>query len=439
MKRIAVALCLITLLSPLQSARSQTLNARRMGMGGVVVPGGGSEGFNPAYRAAPLPPDARRGLPLPIGLIPLLANPPVLDPDDPEFNIYELANQVYNPPWNLQLISPQPPSNDIVVELGRDHLAIELGELGRIFPSNRSVVGALTRAPSLGFAIRNFFLSAGAVAHYENELTLNEPLYAALARGESFQTNTQYELDDDVLGQAAASMELGWAGSLLRSGEPRLRRGMAVVGGVRTKLLRGLAYGDVENTVSFSTSDTLFSNSPINLDYLGVLRTAGSADGGWGHGLDLGAVWILDGFEAGLGVNDVVSRLGWKVEESVARRDSAAGDFARVILARDVPFTSQLPRTATLNLAYRFGRTLLAADVIHGMEQVTGHLGAETWFGFLALRGGAGIDANEQLQLGGGMGVKLGRVGVDLAVATNSRNLTRERGVELGAGLALYP
>ena len=56
----------------------------------------------------------------------------------------------------------------------------------------------------------------------------------------------------------------------------------------------------------------------------------------------------------------------------------------------------------------------------------------------MALRTGAGIDANRRLQFGGGLGIKLARFGVDLAVATNSRNLTRERGLELGAGLALY-
>jgi hypothetical protein len=32
----------------------------------------------------------------------------------------------------------------------------------------------------------------------------------------------------------------------------------------------------------------------------------------------------------------------------------------------------------------------------------------------------------------------MGRFGLDLALATNSRNLSHERGLELGAGLAFY-
>jgi hypothetical protein len=88
-------------------ADAQTFSARRMAMGGVVLAGGdaGAEGANVAYRAVPREKQGGWTLPLPIGLIPLLADPPELDPDDPDFNVYELANLLYNPPWNLQLLS----------------------------------------------------------------------------------------------------------------------------------------------------------------------------------------------------------------------------------------------------------------------------------------------------------------------------------------------
>ena len=47
------------------------------------------------------------------------------------------------------------------------------------------------------------------------------------------------------------------------------------------------------------------------------------------------------------------------------------------------------------------------------------------------------FDANKMLQYAGGTGLRLGPLGVDLAVASHSRNISRERGLELGAGLAL--
>jgi hypothetical protein len=410
-----------------------------MGMGGVVVPGGGAEGFNPAYRAVAAAPEASVGVPLPIGLLPLLADPPVLDPDDPEFNIYELANQVYNPPWNLQLVSPEPPSSDVVVELGRDHLAVDLGEVSGIFPHRQSSIGAVGRGPAFGFGVRNFFAGVSAVAHYENDLAMNPALFAALAEGQPFQSNTRYVLNDNVRGQAAAALEFGWAGSLFRRGDLRRREGHAFYAGVRTKLLRGLAYGASTNQVAFRTRDTLFSSSPVELDYGGTLRTAGPEDGGFGHGLDVGAVWVGGPLEVGIGASDLIGGIDWRIEESAVMRDTVVGDIGRIITGTDLPFRSTLPRTYVTNAVYRTPHGLIAADVIRSLGRMSAHLGAETWIGAVALRAGVSRDPDATLQLGGGAGVRVGRFGLDFALATHSRNLSRERAVELGAGLALYP
>ena len=92
----------------------------------------------------------------------------------------------------------------------------------------------------------------------------------------------------------------------------------------------------------------------------------------------------------------------------------------------------------TLNVARKFGRVLVAADVTRGRGETKGHLGLETWFGLLALRTGASLDENQLLQCAGGAGVRFGRIGADLALATHSRNLSRERGLELAAGLSFY-
>jgi hypothetical protein len=207
---------------------------------------------------------------------------------------------------------------------------------------------------------------------------------------------------------------------------------------VRTRVLHGLAYGSAENAVTFGTLDTLFASSPVRVDYDGLLRQADPAHGGWGHALDLGAVYVQDAVEIGLGVNDVVSRIDWKVEESVAWRDSLGGDFARAIIADDVPFSSELPRAATLNVAWRAQGLLLAADAVRSMGHTTGHLGGEAWLGGFALRAGAAVDEDERVQFGTGAGVRVGRVGLDVGLATHNRNVSRERGLELGAGLALY-
>jgi hypothetical protein len=56
----------------------------------------------------------------------------------------------------------------------------------------------------------------------------------------------------------------------------------------------------------------------------------------------------------------------------------------------------------------------------------------------VAVRGGAYRDTNGRWQMTGGTGLRFGGIGVDLAVATHSRNIEEERAAELCASLTLY-
>jgi hypothetical protein len=433
MHRRILMLSLVVLVAGGGVASAQTFSARRMAMGGAILAGGGAggSGSNVAYRAVPKAPRSGWTLPLPIGLIPLLADPPETDPDSPDFNVYELANLLYNPPWNLQLSSPKTPGNDITIEIGRDHLAVDLGEVKNVFPREQSRMGAVVNGPALGFGIKRFFLAAAPLVHYENDLSFNDNLRGVID-GVELRTNTRYEMFDQGLGQAALGVHLGWAAPLMQTGDPR-GKGMGLYAGARVKLMRGLAYASADNSVVFATGDTLFGADPLDANFQSHYYTTGPEGGGLGRGLDLGAVWMAGGIELGLGVNDIGTTFDWRVKESWARDDTTE------VVATDLPLTSKVPTTAVANAAMRIGRFLVAGDVVRGIHVTTGHLGAETWLGkALAVRVGASLDANELIQYSGGAGLRLGNIGVDLAVASNSRNLSRERGLELGAGLAFY-
>jgi hypothetical protein len=432
-------LSLLALVASGRLAGAQTFSARRMAMGGVVLAGGGvgSSGANVAYRAVPKVPKSGWALPLPIGLIPLLADPPELDPDEPGFNIYELANLLYNPPWNLQLRTPDAPGGDITITIGRDHLAVDLGDVKNVFPEDQSRIGAVVNAPELGFGVRRFFLAAAPLVQYENELSFNDALRDVID-GKEFLPNTAYEMLDRGYGQAAVGVHFGWAGALVQTGDPR-GKGLGFYAGARVKLMRGLAYAGADNSASFTTDDELFAVDPVNINYRGHYYETGPEGGSFGRGLDLGTVWMAGGSEVGLGVNDIGTVFHWRVKESIAYNEPGSGDYVQQEIATDVPLRSTVPTTAVANAATRVGRFLVAGDVVRGVNVTIWHLGAETWLGkALALRAGAYVDANEMLQYSAGTGLRLGVIGVDLAVASHSRNLARERGLELGAGLAFY-
>jgi len=438
MRRLWIVLAVLALGVPFGTAWGQALNARRMAMGGVVLAGGGSggEAANVAYRAVPAG-HGGASIPLPLGLIPFFSNPPELDPDKPDFNIYKLANTLYNPPWNIQLIEPKAPESDITIAIAKNSLAVDLGDIRNVFPKDHSRIGNVTRASLVSVGVKQLFVSVAPLVHYENDLSLNHPLHDALANGAAFTPNTDYALYDNARGQAAMGLDLGWASALAKHGDPRTL-GSAFYAGARVKLLRGLAYGSADNVASFSTGDTLFSASPVDVQYQGHLRDAGPDGGGFGEGLDLGGVWLKNGLEIGVGVNNIATRIHWKVRESYAHNDSASGDYVQDVVAEHAAFTSEVPTTVTANAAVQLGTLMLAGDVVRGVHTTVGHIGIETWLNRFALRCGTSIDANQQLQYAAGSGIKFGRIGLDLALATNSSNLSRERGLELGAGLSLY-
>ena len=436
---MSVALLLLAMVPA--SSHAQFMSARRLGMGGAPVPGSGpgADGVNVAYRAVPRPAHGSRSLSLPIGLVPLLAERPVLDPDDPDFNALELANLFMAGPWNYSLNSPAPPSNDIGVSIGRNSLAVDLGDVGQLLPRETSRYAVVARLPLLAFGYRRAFVGVSPLIHAENALELNAPLQRALIDGEAFAPLTRYEVTDDALGQAAVQGMLGWAQPLwIPPNDPQGGRS-GLYGGVRARLIRGLAYADARSVAGFTTADTLFGDDAVEVAYSSYLRTATPGGGGFGQGFDAGLVLVAGRTEIGLAVNDIATRLDWRVRERIVQDDSLTGDVVETTIAEGRPWTSTIPASGQLTATTHVAGFLLAAAATRdALGRTTACLGVERWLGRFALRTGASRDLQHQIQTSGGIGVRFGRFGLDAGIATHSRNLTHERSTELAAGFALY-
>src|SRR5262245_8062701 len=238
-------LALVAVLLP-SVASAQSLDARRMAMGGVAVGGTGNSG-NIAYVAVPEAKGFEQGhsLALPLGMIQFLADLPELNPDNPNFNAFELANLLYNPPWNLQLIQPPAPSGDITITIAKNSLAVDMEELKDIFPREGTEFGGVASGAGVSYGVGHFSFGLGPLFHDHNDLILNGPLHDALADGKPFVPNTSYLMHDDARGQSAIALQAGYAQRLLGLGDPHEPGGWGIYAGGRAKMLRGLAYGDL--------------------------------------------------------------------------------------------------------------------------------------------------------------------------------------------------
>lgn len=420
------------------AADAQVFSARRMAMGGVVLRGGsGLSSVNVAYRAVPAEPPEARPIPLPLGLVQLAANPPVLAVNDSNFNAFELANLLYELPWNVRLGASPAPSSDISVSLGQNTLAVDLGDLANAIPGNGTNVSMIETSPSFEYG-RPWTLGVAPLIHYQAQFDLNSALYDALTSGQAFAPNRDYQVSGHGVSQAALGLDLSYARALLSTSEnPRQPGGLGIYAGARAKLLRGLLYGGGRGQAGFHTPDTLFGGDSVAVDYDVLYQTADPSGGGMGYGLDVGAACIAGPIELGVGVNDVRTQLSWRVRENEVTRDSLGNRVNRLV-ATGQSLISTVPTTVTANALTRLGPLLLAADAVRGPLAWTAHLGAEQRFGTLLLRGGLALDENQLVQYAAGTGVRFGSIGLDLALATNSHNLSRARVLELGAGLTLF-
>ena len=456
-RRIPIVLCLLAVAAWTAPAGAQMLDARRLGMGGVATSdNNASRTANVAFRAVPTG-QGSRSIPLPIGLIQYASNHPTFDSSDPDFNIFEILNLATNPPLTLSLWKPKEVSGDISVFVARDSLTVDLSDVRRAIPKDPWKQGGVYHLMAVGFGVKNFFVQVVPTIHVRNEFDLDPQLRAALRDAQPFTGNTRYGTTDDGVAQAAVAWQ---AGMTLRpfyrlpvdanegdqddpsADDPRRNGATALYLGAAPKYYWGLAYGSIRASAGATTGDTLFGSSdPVAIDMTALTRDAAiGGDGGSGHGFgaDVGGVFFYDNFELGVGVNDMGSTIDWKTTVKQHVYDDATNTFTTTTIGRDVETKSRIPAAVTVNVAKRMGATNLAVDFVDTELRTMVHLGVERWLGMVALRGGAYRDTNGRWQGTAGTGLKLGRVGLDLAVATHSRNVEEERAAELCASLTLY-
>jgi hypothetical protein len=451
MRTIFLALLAALSLGLGTAAEAQSLDARRLGMGGVLTSDvGDHSGSNIAFRAVPKGTGGSGSIPLPLGLIQYLNDHPTYDSKDSTFNIFSIANVFLNPPLTIQIVKPDEVSGDISVFVAQDSLRVDLADVQRVIPEHSLKQEGVYHLMGIGKSFGRAFVQVGPLVHLKNELILSDELREALRDAVPFTGNTRYGLTDDGRAQAAVSFQAGYAFRMLHrasdgekdSNDPRRNGTTALYVGAAPKYLLGLAYGDAHSNGGVTTGDTLFASSnPVTLDEVTDTRYAvvgGEGGTGTGFGSDVGAVFYVKNFELGVGVNDLGSQIKWSTTVRRHIYDNTTNEFTTTVVARDEEFTSRFPVTTTFNAAKRIGRTTIAADIVTGDLRTSMHAGAEFWFGMWALRGGLMRDQNQMAQFAGGTGYRFGKIGLDVAIATNSRNIERERGAELSASLSLY-
>ncbi|HZM16385.1 MAG TPA: hypothetical protein VFE28_10300 [Candidatus Krumholzibacteria bacterium] len=413
-----------------------TVDARRLAMGGVVIPGCQELlALNVAYHSVPARPGVTGVVvPLPLGLVQLTQDMPTFDPQNENFSVTRLANLAMNPPFYLELSRPSDLDGDITLRVSRNEFSILFEDAEALLPQKPFEVGGVWSVPTVGTAVGHTRTYLSPLLYLEGELAFDDAFYAVLARGEPLQPHSTYELDARGETLAGFSVHCAWSAPLRTD-----VRGNGLYAGAGAKYLLGLGMSHATSQLALSTADTIFgAQNSLRADYNARIRYAEFGQIGNGYGIDLGLGYRAGAVDVGVGVRDLAARVHWGhtlVWESVL--DQATGQVQNTIVARNDPFVQSLPTQGTFNIGWMGRSTALAADVTSSRLGTLVHFGAERRAGPLAMRGGVMTDYDARLQWSGGFGIGASGFSFDVALQSHHRTFTGERGLMLATSFGV--
>ncbi|MGH7699077.1 MAG: hypothetical protein ACREMJ_00935 [Gemmatimonadales bacterium] len=424
-----------------------TTDARRIGMAGMSLDRSGDlSRYNMAYRAAPPRTGTRKAkvtIPIPLGLIQFFRDHPISDlgddplfhPDSAAFNPVELANLLLNPPLFLEVKKAPTPTNDVEFTIGQNELIIDLGEAQVLIPSDEFGFGGQSRLLDLGFGFKGVSVGVMGWVHHDVGFRLGDSLRAVLKAGVPVDPNARYNLLADVTGQTGFAPFVAYAGRVAGDTVRGLYAGAAV------RLYLGAAYGHVDGSVGFITSDPIFGAPGPTEDVSATARYSRFGNSlGTGFGGDVGMVYVSGPVEFGLGVNDIGAKLTWSDTRVDSTYWDAAGDsVVSTLLANHVESETEIPTSYIANVALSLGtRTTVGGNILYNGRRTTIHVGGEQRMGLVALRGGVARDGRKKLQVGFGGGVLLGSLSLDVGFWTHSNSFSDERGITMATSVSIY-
>ncbi len=449
---VAVALAVL-IAAPTRPARAQfSLDARRIGMGGVSLTRDGNlRRYNPAYRAVKDRPgsgNARLTIPVPLGLIQFfhdhpiskLGDDPMFNPDSAAFNPIELVNLVFNLPIFLEVKKAPTPTNDVTFSVGKNQLILDLGAAQVLIPEDEFGLGGSSRLLDMGFGVKGFRFGVQGFENHNVGFTLGDSLRLFLKAAHPARDNTTYDVLGDALVQAGFAPTLSFSGRVTGVGSDN-EDGVYV--GAAVRAYYGAAYFRAAGSGGFTTGDTLFAGpNPVTpqLDVFTYRDNNAGKTFGRGLGGDVGVVLISGPLEVGVGVNDIGAELTWKdtkIERTVF--DTAGDSLATALVANNVESKTKMPVSYIANAAFHMGTgTTVGGDIVNNGRGTVIHVGGEQRVGILALRGGVARDQRKKMQFGFGGGLRLGPLGLDVGFWTHSNSFADKRGITMATSISLY-
>lgn len=427
------------------SAQNFSFDARRIGLGS---PGGGDNLGSKMIQEE----SKYRVIPLPFGLIQVVKDIDRLNPSKDEFDLVRAIELMASPlHFTFGRDTTDSAGGDFVVDITNGELSRDLNDYKGFVPVNQPTAEGLA-SPNWGYTFKvnrgggesfqGVYVGAGPYISTRTVPAIDERLITILRPGENvYIPNAQLLAQDVTQFQAALAVTGGYRGRFALPagvGVGNDREGVYVA--LNYNYLKGFRYEDLDARVRMDTdSRGLLTLNPFLGAPLYIGRT--NSDSGKGMAVDVGIGAVISNWELGFGANGLGNRLDWtEVERTIYSQDNlvtGSGDLNEGIPVSVADVRVELPIDYKANIGYDVERWAAVAEFGNGFNGTSFRGGGEYRFGRVDVRGGAAY-SRELWNPAGGVGFNMSeRVGLDVALYSNSANVERKRNPALAVSIRL--
>jgi hypothetical protein len=440
-RRIVLALALVSMAAPV-TAQNWSGDARKIAMGGANTGGNlASTSVEDVYDY--------HTVVIPLGLFQVLRNIDIFNPDSDEFDLLKSIEYAAAPLHWTHERDGNPNAARFVNDMRNGVLSRDLNTYRGFVPVTQPISYGIGN-PNWGARIpvykkdrvrHGVYVGAGPYVTVRADAVIDDRLADIFASETpvAIPGNVTFVNTADVRTELALAIIGGYRGRFplpMGAGSGDDREGIYVA--VNYNYLHGFFLEDADMQLRMDTNSAgLLTFNPALPVPASVLRS--SSDEGHGRAIDLGVSTVVNKWEFGFGINGLANEIEWK---DVEQKDYTlanlftGGEFDEGTESLVGDRVVKQPVEYIGNVVYRTGPWTLLGEYSkrtsddprdeNRLNDTTFRTGAEYRFAVFEPRAGVYF-TREQWKPSAGVGINLGKFGIDGAVYWNDTNIERKR------------
>jgi len=439
LRKLWLSMCVVALASltlpPPAAGQNWSFDARMIALGGAA--GSGNLAYDMIDRQRPY-----TVIPLPFGLLQILKDFDVYNPDSPKFDPIRVVEYATSPIHYIIGRDNNTSSQALFVsDLRNATLSRDLSRYRGFVPASDLLAEGLAK-PLWGGTIKidksrngsyqGIYIGAGPYLSLSDHSTFDAQLLNVLSTGVN-ALNAAMPIGNTDTGQAAIAAVVGYRGRFVAGSGPATRDGLYLA--ANFNYLRGFHYENDALRVNLVT-DSAGLVSPVS--NIAIVHQDG--DKGTGYAIDLGAGIVADRLEIGVAANGISNHIDWT---GVTQTTYLLGNLQSgnsFLQSTTVPVADarvELPVDFRTNVTYNGDYWTGIVEAGHGFGGSSFRAGYEQRLG--------GIDARAGIRYTFGMwnptvgaGFNLGpKVSLDVALFGTATNIERKRQTAIAASIRI--